>query len=799
MKRILPILILFVPLFSFGQLVTSTAQNPAALVQNVLLGSGVTVSNISYNGVPASIGSFNGANTNLGLDEGVVITTGTVLNQNTQGPHGPNNLPDSGVDNGAPGFGPLSNLIGGVATFNAAILEFDFVPYSDSVKFNYVFGSEEYEEYVGSNYNDVFAFFIVGPGYPNLTNIALLPNNQPVAINNVHDPVTNTFGTFPAANSQYYVDNGNGSSAPQNGSQNFIQYDGFTEVLTAKAQVQCGQTYRLIICIADAGDGIFDSGIFLEANSLSSDTPVNIDYVLSQEVFGSPSIIGEGCVTTTVTLERDPAQNASAMTIPINLTGTATEGVDFSILPNSITFPPGVSTVSFSFDAFEDGLVEGSETINLEFPITDPCGNVNPIVINLTIQDIDPVDVTISAPEVECPGETITLTAIPSGGAPPYTFLWDTGETTESITVTPGATTTYTVTITDACLNDQATASQQVIVPILPPLLLNETPDITEICPYLTKTLEANPSGGSGNYTYNWSSPGNPSIGTTPTISVTPSTSTTYTITVTDNCGNTVTEQVIYSITSPPLVLEMSPELEICPGDSAFVQVSPTGGYGQYYYFWPHSGETTSGVWVTPGQTTTYEIIVSDECQTFTVTGSTRVVVVAPTADFTTTSTVFFNNLPITFENQSQNAVSYYWEFGDGNTDTFIHPSNTYDDPGFYYITLIAYDENGCTDTIVKPINIEEEWYIYVPNTFTPDGDRLNNELFVSTVGIDRLEVDIYNRWGEKIFTSKDLNFIWDGTYEGLYVPDGTYTYSIQFVTNSGRDRALKGHVNVLK
>jgi len=799
MKRILPILILFVPLFSFGQLVTSTAQNPAALVQNVLLGSGVTVSNISYNGVPASIGSFNGANTNLGLDEGVVITTGTVLNQNTQGPHGPNNLPDSGVDNGAPGFGPLSNLIGGVATFNAAILEFDFVPYSDSVKFNYVFGSEEYEEYVGSNYNDVFAFFIVGPGYPNLTNIALLPNNQPVAINNVHDPVTNTFGTFPAANSQYYVDNGNGSSAPQNGSQNFIQYDGFTEVLTAKAQVQCGQTYRLIICIADAGDGIFDSGIFLEANSLSSDTPVNIDYVLSQEVFGSPSIIGEGCVTTTVTLERDPAQNASAMTIPINLTGTATEGVDFSILPNSITFPPGVSTVSFSFDVFEDGLVEGSETINLEFPITDPCGNVNPIVINLTIQDIDPVDVTISAPEVECPGETITLTAIPSGGAPPYTFLWDTGETTESITVTPGATTTYTVTITDACLNDQATASQQVIVPILPPLLLNETPDITEICPYLTKTLEANPSGGSGNYTYNWSSPGNPSIGTTPTISVTPSTSTTYTITVTDNCGNTVTEQVIYTITSPPLVLEMSPELEICPGDSAFIQVSPTGGYGQYYYFWPHSGETTSGVWVTPGQTTTYEVIVSDECQTFTVTGSTRVVVVAPTADFTTTSTLFFNNLPITFENQSQNAVSYYWEFGDGNTDTFIHPSNTYDDPGLYYITLIAYDEKGCTDTIVKPINIEEEWYIYVPNTFTPDGDRLNNEFFVSTVGIDRLEVDIYNRWGEKIFTSKDLNFIWDGTYEGLYVPDGTYTYSIQFVTNSGRDRALKGHVNVLK
>jgi gliding motility-associated-like protein len=799
MTRFVLFLAFLVPIVTFGQLVTSTAQSPAGLVQNVLLGSGVTVSNINFNGQPTAIGDFNGTNTNLGIDEGIVITTGTVLDQNNSGPHGPNDVPDSGLDNPSGGFALLSNLIGGTATYNAAILEFDFVPYSDSVKFNYVFGSEEYAEYVGSTFNDVFAFFIIGPGYPSPTNIALLPNNQPVAINNVHDAVTNSFGTFGPANAQYYVNNGDGNSAPQNSNPQFIQYDGFTEVLTAKAEVQCGQTYRLIICIADAGDGLYDSGIFLEANSLSSDTPIDVDYQITQELFGAPNILGEGCVSATVTLSRDPAQSASPMTIPINVSGSATEGTDYSNIPNSVTFAAGQSSISFSLDAFQDALVEGQETITLEFPIMDPCGNVNPIVLDLIIQDIEPVDVTIQGETMDCPGESVTLTAVPSGGAAPYTFNWNTGETTESITVTPGSTTTYSVTVEDACLGDQASESFEVVVPVLPPLVLNETADITEICPYIPATLEANPSGGSGVYTYQWSSPGNPNLGNGPTLDVIPSTTTIYTITVSDNCGNTTTEQIVYTITSPPLVLDISPGIEVCPNDSAYIEVQPTGGYGQYFYFWPHSGETTQGVWVNPPQTTNYEVIVSDECQTFTVDTNVTITVVAPTADFTSTSTVFFNNLPITFENQSQNATSYFWDFGDGNTDTFTHPSNTYDTPGLYDITLIAYDEKGCTDTIVKQLNIEEEWYIYIPNTFTPDGDRFNNDFHVSTVGIQSLQIDIYNRWGEVIFTSSDMNFQWDGTYLGVYVPDGTYTYSVNFVTNSGRDRNIRGHVNVLK
>ncbi len=772
-----------------SQLVTNTNQSPNGLVQNVLLGSGVTVSNITFNGTPTSIGEFDGSSCNVGLASGVVMTTGTVLNTGN-GPHGPNNSGSSGVENGAPGIGLLSNLVGG-STYDAAVLEFDFVPYSDTVRFNYVFGSEEYPEYVGSQFNDVFGFFISGPGIPGgMQNIARLPNGQAVAINNVN----------AGSNPGFFVNNGDGNSAPQNGSANYIQYDGFTKVLTAESKVQCGQTYHLIIAIADVGDRIYDSGIFLEANSLSSKTPVEISHTMSQNLFANPDIMAEGCVTTTVTLERGTNDLATPMTIPINMSGTAIEGVDYSDIPNSITFPAGVQSVQFSFSAFQDGIAEGQESVTFTLPILDPCGNPNPIVLNLFIEDIEPVDVVIEGGTINCPGEEITLTAVPTGGAAPYTYNWlPGGETTQSITVSPSSTTTYSVSVTDDCLNETDTDNFEVVVPVLPPLVLNETPDITVICPYLQETLEANPSGGSGNYTYQWSSNFDSNLGNTPTLDIQPPMTTTYTVTVTDNCGNSATETIVYTITSPPLTLEMTPSVEICPGDSIQIGVTPSGGFGAYFYFWPHSGETTSTVYVQPDATTTYSVIVSDECQTFVVNGSTDVIIVKPTANFTISSETVFNNVPVQFQNLTVNGETYDWDFGDNTTSTDVHPTNTYIEPGFYDITLIAYDDKGCTDTVTRTIEIEEEWYIYVPNTFTPDGDRFNNDFRASTIGIQTLDISIFNRWGETVFTSNELDFIWDGTFDGRYVTDGTYSYKIRFLTNSERQKTIVGHVNVLR
>lgn len=788
MKVVLLTISIFLMSCSFGQLVTSTAQTPNGLVQNVLLGQGVTVSNIMYNGTPTSIGSFTAAGTNLGIASGIVMTTGTVLNSG-DGPQGPNNNAGSGIDNNASGSPQLSNLIGGTATHNAAILQFDFIPYSDTVRFKYVFGSEEYPEYVGSTFNDVFAFFISGPGIPGgQQNIAKLPNGLPVTINNVNS----------GSNSAYYVNNGDGSQAPYNSSSNFLQYDGFTKVLEAVAKVQCGQTYHLIIEVADAGDGILDSGIFLEANSLNSKVPVEAEYVLSAQSYTQPNIMAEGCVSATVTLTRN-GSISGALTIPVNVSGTATEGVDYTNVPNTITFPAGQSQVQFTFDALADALVEGIETLILNFPITDPCGNVNPIIIDLGIDDIQPVTVVVESAGVLCPGDSLEVMATVTGGAGPYTYLWNTGETTPTISVAPTNTATFTVTVTDNCLNQTVVQSATIDVPVYPPLSINETPDITEICPYIPHVLESNVTGGAGNYIYQWTATELPALGTDSTQEVVPFITTAYMVEVTDQCGETAIGYIVYTITSPPLVLTMSPEIEICPHDSVQISVSAVGGYGQYYYVWKHSSETTPSVWVNPGSTTTYEVSVSDDCHTFTVEGTTKVVVVAPVADFEISSNILFQNVPITFHNLSQNGDSYQWFFGDGQSSVLVNPSNTYSTPGTYDVTLIATDVKGCLDSITKLITIEEEYYVYVPNTFTPDEGRFNEYFEASTIGVKQLSVEIYNRWGELVFESNDIHFQWDGLYNKSQAKEGTYSYKLNCVTNSNIELKFVGHVTLLR
>ncbi|NBU92493.1 MAG: hypothetical protein EBS17_06590, partial [Flavobacteriia bacterium] len=362
-----------------AQLITGTGQSPQGLVQNVLIGPGVTVSNILYNGSPTSIGSFTATGTNLGINQGIVMTTGTVL-PNGSGPQGPNNSPSSGTDNGMPGSGILSGIIGGTTTFNAATLEFDFIPYADTVRFKYVFGSEEYPEFAppnNSTYNDVFGFFISGPGIAGLQNIAQLPNGGGVvSINNVN----------AITHQAYYNFNGDGNSAPYNSSPNYIQYDGFTDVLEAISPVQCGQTYHLILSIADVGDGAWDSGIFLEANSLSSSTPVVVTHTLSQQVFQNPDWMAEGCVTASVTLTRQNNLNNS-LTIPVVVSGSATSGLDYTGVPNSITFAPGQSVYTFQINALSDAFSEGLESIIIDFNVSDPCGNITPIPLTLYIQD----------------------------------------------------------------------------------------------------------------------------------------------------------------------------------------------------------------------------------------------------------------------------------------------------------------------------------------------------------------------------------------------------------------------------
>jgi len=262
--------------------VFNNTNTPSWLVQNILMGNGVTATNITFNGSAANanavrdqVGYFTTgtAPTNLGIDTGIILATGNAMA--AIGPNGVNNL-SMPTGNPVQGDADLSTLILPATNLirNKAALEFDFIPTGNTVSFRFVFASEEYPEYVNSAFNDAFGFFLTGPGISgpytgSAANIALIPSTiTAIAINNVNGgfaagcPTTLPGGSF----SQYYVNNCGGST---------IQYDGFTTVLTANATVQCGAVYHIKLVIANVGDNGWDSAVFLQANSFSS-TPINL-------------------------------------------------------------------------------------------------------------------------------------------------------------------------------------------------------------------------------------------------------------------------------------------------------------------------------------------------------------------------------------------------------------------------------------------------------------------------------------------------------------------------------------------
>ena len=235
--------------------VTQTGDG-ATLVSNIL-GSGITASNITYTGSALASGTFTDGASSIGIGSGIILTSGLAT-----GAEGPNNSDSYTLSLGLGGDAQLEGLIPGFTTYDATVLEFDFTSSGGDLFFNYVFASEEYNEYVNTSFNDVFGFFLDG------TNIALIPGTStPVSINNVNGG--NPFG-FSASNSEFY----NNNDLSDGGPFYDIQYDGFTDVFTAMALGLTPGTHHIKLAIADAGDTVLDSGVFIQGGSFS-DTPTS--------------------------------------------------------------------------------------------------------------------------------------------------------------------------------------------------------------------------------------------------------------------------------------------------------------------------------------------------------------------------------------------------------------------------------------------------------------------------------------------------------------------------------------------
>ena len=587
-------------IFLFGpramaQLVVGTTQSPSALVQNVLLGNGVAVSNVTFNGAPGNvlndqIGDFDGTASNIGLGQGVLICTGAV-----QVALGPNNSDSWSEPVGTPVFSPdpdLEQIVGAGLTNDDAVLEFDFVPSGDSVSFRFVFASEEYTEFVCSDYNDVFGFFISGPGFTGpfqngAENIALIPGTTvPIAINTLNNGVAGINGT-PATcdaayvgwttTSGYFVDNANGPT---------VQFDGFTVPMIASAEVQCGETYHIKIAIADVFDDIYDSGVFLEGGSFTSSSLVSASLYAGGLLNNT---LYEGCATGELELQRY-GDLSIPDTVQLIVTGTAVNGVDLQpALPSQVIFPAGDSVVTFVLTAPLDP--DALETVDLEI-INDNICNGNPLssTFSFFIDQAAPMTVDLADVTIGC-ADTTTLVPAIVAGSTTYDILWSTGATTPTLQVFPGTSTQYWVTVSDTCGIESVTDSAWVNIQNYAPIDLSITPDTLAGCLDTVDLQVVQLTGGDGDYTYTWSS-GGLFLGSGTTLAVPADPGGTFQLLVEDGCGEQDSAVVSVGVQSfPPITLSITPDTLAGCLDTVDVQVVQlSGGDGNYSYAWTSAG-----------------------------------------------------------------------------------------------------------------------------------------------------------------------------------------------------------------
>ena len=341
--------------------VTSAATppfTPTNMISNIFLGDGVEVLSIAFNGKPVSVGYFTNGQQAVGLQRGIVMTTGLAETTNpSTGPFGSEQVGSVFASNNVSGLLPttdpnLSPIASG-PLFDVTSYTIRFIPTADTLRFRYCFASEEYPEFACSEYNDLFGFFITGPGYPIPTNIARIPGTAlPVAINNVHPDNSTPNRPCPPRNAQYYINNLNSIQQPT--------YDGLTRVFTAEAVVVPCDTYEIRLVIADVGDPVYDSGVFLEAKSFGTGairttlTTPNLD-----------GVIVEGCAAATLTF-RLPTPDTADVPLDYQIFGTATNGVDVAAIPANLVIPAGEQEVIVTIHAFEDGIAEGEEWLAID-------------------------------------------------------------------------------------------------------------------------------------------------------------------------------------------------------------------------------------------------------------------------------------------------------------------------------------------------------------------------------------------------------------------------------------------------
>jgi gliding motility-associated-like protein len=376
-----------------------------------------------------------------------------------------------------------------------------------------------------------------------------------------------------------------------------------------------------------------------------------------------------------------------------------------------------------------------------------------------------------------CQGQTATIGTTLTGTS----YLWSNGATTQSISISPANTTTYSVLVVVGSCSYTGNST----VTVIPTASI--TLSSANICIGQVATLSA--SGSINGYTWN---PGN-LVGSA--IAVNPTVTTNYVVTSSNGiCPATATTQVVVS-TKP--VLDLSPQdLMICPNTPVTITATGATNYEWYvndtYYF-------GNPLTVTPSNTSTITLVgTNGACSS---TSSTVVYVSNIAASFQPETNYIEYPGNISFTNTSTGATGITWDFGNGQTSTNNTPIAFYENPGKYLVALVAQNEMGCIDTALYLIEAGcGKGDFYMPNSFTPNSDGLNeNFKVIGGSCVTQFKGTIFDRWGNELFNWKNIEDSWDGNYRGKQVEIGVYNYIINYTLYTGKVFTRTGHIAIIR
>lgn len=489
---------------------------------------------------------------------------------------------------------------------------------------------------------------------------------------------------------------------------------------------------------------------------------------------------------------------------PVGVTVANVKDVDCFDTPSgtiTLTGSGGTQPYSFSIDTAQT-FISGNIFENL------PDGSYRIIIMDAngctaetTAEIVEPPQMLgeIDVTEIQCAGDSNAMaTAFITGGSPPYRYDWTTGATTQTITNLAAG--NYVVLVTDS-RDCQISVSTEVLEP---PAFEFDTLTYTDVTCYggTDGSAFAEAIGGSGPpYVYSWSNGGNNQA-----VFDLPAGQHIITVTDTNNCVLVDT----IDIAQPDSIIIEIVDMEdaFCNLNNGSVTVQASGGIPEYKYTWettpPQEGPMAFDLFGVPfGGPYTVIVTDSNNCvQTLEVSiGSADPAIADFEHDFNQRDTIILSDRGVQFNNLSQNAITYLWDFGDGATSTQVNPTHVYTREGVYTVTLIAYDLNlGCPDTTSRTFYLLPPGAIYVPNAFTPNGDGHNDNFFPVGIGVVRMNMDIYDRWGHHLVTLYNMSEYWNGRNKnGNAVQEGVYVWVIDALINDGTRVQRAGTVTLIR